>query len=124
MHGNPASERPAKGGKKVRLLTLDDLDKRTRAAQFAHETRDRVCEDLGGADGLSTLEAIMADNVAVTAAMLMDAKVRWLRGEDVDVAAVATLTNTFNRTAGALGIKRRAREVAPDLRTYIANRAA
>src|SRR5437762_12925757 len=80
-----APEAAAKRAGKVRLLSLADLDGRTRAAQLARETRDRVCEDLGGADRLSTLQAIMADNVAVSAAMLTDMKIRWLKGEDIDV---------------------------------------
>ena len=110
---------PVKTGRKLRLLTLDDLDKRTRAAQFAMDTRDRVCADLGGVDNLTTLEAILCDNVAVNAAMLTDMKVRWLRGDDVDVSVVATLQNCFNRTAAALGIGRRAKELTPSLANYL-----
>jgi hypothetical protein len=117
------SELPTKSKRdrrpKHRLLTLEDLDRRTRSAQFACETRDAICADIGGADRLSTLQTILADNVAVMTAMLADLKVRWLKGDDVDVMAIATLTNTFNRSAAMLGIQRQARDVVPDLRTYL-----
>jgi hypothetical protein len=117
-----SDDAPVKTDRKLRLLTLDDLDKRTRAAQFARDTRDRVCADLGGVDNLTTLEAILCDNVAVNAAMLTDMKVRWLRGDDVDGSVVATLQNCFNRTAAALGIGRRAKDIAPNLKSYLEGR--
>ncbi|GEC15266.1 hypothetical protein [Nitrobacter winogradskyi] len=103
---------------KVRLLTLEDLDGRTRAAQQVRETRAAVMEDLGGEDRLSTLERLAADNVALVAAMIADTGARWLQGEQLDPSAIATLQNTFNRTAQILGWQRRARDVTPDLKAY------
>ncbi len=106
----------------VRLLTLDDLDRRTRAARVARETRDAITEDLGGADRLSTLQTIMADNTAVLSCMIADLRTRWLRGEPIDPTVLATVVNTFNRSAAQLGITRLPRDVAPDLRSYLAGR--
>lgn len=103
---------------KVRLLTLEDLDGRTRAAQQVRETRAAVMDDLGGEDRLSTLERLAADNVALVAAMIADTGARWLQGEQLDPSAIATLQNTFNRTAQILGWQRRARDITPDLKTY------
>ena len=113
-----------KGGGKVRLLTLDDLDGRTNAAKYVRETRDEVIGDLGGEGHLSTLERIAVDNVVLTAAMLRDAGVRWLIGQTVDPNVVATLQNTFNRSAMALGWQRRARDVTPSLKDYLADNYA
>ncbi len=120
----PAADGQAMRGGKVRLLTLDALDGRTRAAQAVRETRAEVMADLGGADQLSTLERLAVDHVAMLAAMLRDAGVRWLQGEAIDPAAIGALVNTFNRSAATLGWQRRARDVTPDLRTYMADRAA
>lgn len=117
-------EAPKAAGRKVRLLTLDDLDKRTTAARVACQTRDQVCADLGGADRLTTLELIQVDSVSVTAAMLADLRTRWLKGEEVDIGVVATLQNAFNRTAASLGFKRRARDVSPTLSEYLAAKKA
>lgn len=116
------AETPSKG--KVRLLTLDDLDGRTRAAQQVRDTRQAIFNDCGGEDGLSTLERIAVDNCALLDALTKDAAARWLSGQEIDVAAIGTLMNSYNRTAAVLGWKRRPRDVTPDLRTYIATKRA
>lgn len=122
---NLLAGKPADGGRKdagkVRLLTLDDLDGRSRAAQFVRDTRQDVVADMGGVEQLSTLERIAVDNAVLTAAILKDAGIRWLKGEPIDPGTISSLENTFNRTAAALGWKRRARDVTPDIRTYAAS---
>lgn len=123
MQPERPSETGAKGGK-VRLLTLDDLDGRTRAAQQVRETRQAIMADCGGEDALSTLERIAVDNVALLDALTKDAAARWLSGQEIDVAAIGTLMNSYNRTAAVLGWKRRPRDVTPDLRTYLAAKRA
>jgi hypothetical protein len=94
------------------LLSLADLDGRTRAAQAAEATKAAIIVDLGGEDTLSTLERIQAENAAMAAAVLRDMHVRWLRGDSVSVTEMATIENTFNRTAASLGTGRRAKEIA------------
>jgi hypothetical protein len=96
---------------KVRLVTMSDLDRRTKAAQIALETKSAIMADLGGEDRLSTLEKIMVENAAMSAAVLRDAHVRWMQGQPVPVSELAILENTFNRTAQALGLSRRAKDV-------------
>jgi hypothetical protein len=59
----------------------------------------------------ATLERIMVENAAMSAAVLRDAHVRWMQGQPVPVSELATLENTFNRTAQALGLSRRAKDV-------------
>ena len=118
-----AESMPAKRrsrAKKVRLLTLDDLDDRTRAAQVVREMRGEIIADLGGETNLSTLERSAVDHAALTAAMIRDVGVRWLKGEELDPAAVATLANAFNRTAAILGWQRRAKDIiTPNLKDYV-----
>src|SRR5262249_23355394 len=53
MPATSQAEAPAKRAAKARLLSLADLDSRTRAARIVTETRDRILEDLGGADRLT-----------------------------------------------------------------------
>lgn len=107
------AEKPAEAAPKgkVRLLTLDDLDGRTRAAQQVRETRQAIMADCGGEDALSTLERIAVDNVALLDALTKDAAARWLSGQEIDVAAIGTLMNSYNRTAAVLGWKRRPRDI-------------
>ena len=47
----------------------------------------------------------------MSAAVLRDAHVRWMSGEAIPVSELATLENTFNRTAQALGLSRRSKDV-------------
>lgn len=117
----PADAGP-KQGSKVRFLTLEDLDGRTRAAQHVRDTRQEVMTDLGGADHLSTLERSAVDHVSLLDAMTKDAGARWLKGDPIDVASIATLVNAFNRTAAVLGWQRRARDITPDLSAYVRDR--
>ena len=121
-NGSSVHSTRRKGSSKTRLLSLDDLDRRTRAFQTAHEMKHAIISDLGGLDQLSTLELIQAENAAVDAAVLRDLQVRWLRGEEVEAATLATVENVFNRTAAALGTKRRTRDVMPSLDQYAAMR--
>ena len=62
---------------------MEDLDRRTKAAQMALETKDAIMADLGGADQLSTLERIACEHASLAAAVTQDAYARWLKGEEV-----------------------------------------
>jgi hypothetical protein len=52
------------GGRKLRLLTLKDLDGRTRARQRAEELRERVISERGGADRLDVIRVAHTDTWA------------------------------------------------------------
>ena len=54
------ASRAAEGGRKLRLLTLDDLDGRTRAKQRAEELRERLMAERGGADRLDIMRTTHA----------------------------------------------------------------
>jgi hypothetical protein len=57
--------------------------------------------------------------------MAIDAETRWLAGQPIDVALYCTVTNAQSRLLQAVGLKRRPRDVTPpDLRTYLATKAA
>jgi hypothetical protein len=107
------AEQGEKPAGKIRLLTLADLDRRTRAAQQAVELRDAIIADLGGEDRISTLERAMAENAAMDVAILRHLQASLLRGEPVSVPEMTSLENTFNRTAQHLGTKRRPKDVTP-----------
>jgi hypothetical protein len=74
---------PYDGGK-TRLLTLEDLDKRTRAAQRAFDIHDRLVAERGGPESMSVLRYSLTRSVAVLSAMGEDMQARWLRGEKID----------------------------------------
>ena len=107
---------------KLRLLTLDDLDGRTRAAQLVRTTMADIAGDLGGPEHLTTGEQQIIKRAALTGAMLEDMGCRWLSGEPVDPALYATLSNAERRLLETVGLKRRARDVTPSLNSYLAAR--
>ncbi len=72
---------------------------------------------------MSVLRYSMTRSVAVLSAMVEDMQVKWLRGERVDPAAIATLLNARRREAEIVGIDPLPRDVTPDLKTYLDARA-
>jgi hypothetical protein len=106
-------------GPKARLLTLADLDGRTRAAQTVSKTMTAIAADLGGSEHLSTGEHQIIKRAALTGAMLEDMAARWLLGEAVDPALYATLSNAERRLLETVGLKRRARDITPSLGEYL-----
>lgn len=114
---------PSKGGSKVRLLSLGDLDGRTSAARLVRDLIGSIESDLGGRDHLATAERQIVKRAALTGAMLEDLAVRWLSGEPVDPGLYATLANSERRLLETVGLRRRARD-AGTLTEYINKRGA
>ncbi|BCH01251.1 hypothetical protein MesoLj131b_32500 [Mesorhizobium sp. 131-2-5] len=114
---------PAKGGGKARLVTFDDLDKRTKAAQQAIEFRDLLISERGG-DDLGALRMAIIEDVACVSAMIRDAQVRWLKGEQISLTELATLLNCRRRDAELIGLDPTPRDITPDIATFMATRAA
>jgi uncharacterized protein YcbX len=113
------AEKTPKGGRKVRLRTLVDLDKRTTAARAALELRDAISDDLGGRDRLSSMQRAIVDAAATLGAMLQDIAVSYLKGESVDLGNYATLANAQRRLLADLGLERPARDVTPTLAQHL-----
>jgi hypothetical protein len=118
------SEAGAIPAEKTRLLTIGDLDGRTRAAKCAMATVTAMEADLGGSDHLSAAQRALTRRAAVAIALVEHMEASWLGGAGIDVAAYTTLCNTLNRTLVTLGLKRQSRDITPRLADYIANKAA
>lgn len=103
--------RSLNGGGKVRLKTLDDLDRRTRAAQAVFELRDRLVDDLGGKDRLSIMQTELINNAACLGAMLKDSAASYLQGEPIDLTEYMALTNAQRRLLADLGLEKRIKDV-------------
>lgn len=113
------SPRKSAEAPKTRLLTLNDLDGRTRAAQLVSRTIDEIESDLGGRDVLSTTERMVVRRGAMAGAMAEDLAARWLNGEPVDPASFATLANVERRQFETVGLKRRQRDLTPSIHKYL-----
>jgi len=105
-------DRPPNGGGKVRLKTLDDLDRRTNAAKAVFELRDRLVEDLGGSSRLSVMQAELINNAACLGAMLKDSAANYLQGKPIDLTEYMALTNAQRRLLSDLGLEKRIKDVS------------
>jgi hypothetical protein len=121
----PAEKAPdvASPSGKVRLLRLEDCDRRTNAYRKCAEIIDRVERDLGGTNQLSEAQRQLVRHAALTATMLEHLGSRWLSGEPIDPTMFATLTNSARRLFEAVGLARVPREVAPPVAQYVASLA-
>lgn len=110
---------------KIALPTTATLDLRTRAGRLFIQTRDAIIADLGGRDQLSRAELELVDRAAGLATRLNAADAEMLEGmpQSLSAADYATLANSLNRILTTLGLKRRQKDITPDLRTYLSIRA-
>lgn len=120
MTADTRPKAPPREPSKARLRTLNDLDKRTRAHRDTSELRESIAADLGGWDALSAMQAEVITAAALMGAMIRDRAASYLEGQSVDLASFITLANAQRRHLEALGLERRARNVTPDLRDYLA----
>jgi hypothetical protein len=110
---------------KARLLTLNDLDLRTQAAQKALQMRDALLAERGGSDRLSIMRKAMVATIAVITAMIEDQQTRWLAGQDIDATALMTLINARRREAELIGLDPQPLDITPpSLKDYLASKAA
>jgi hypothetical protein len=109
---------------RARLLTLNDLDGRTAAYRETRKLIDEIEADLGGADRLSTAERQIVQRAAVLGAIAADTEARWIDGQPFDPVIYCTVINAQRRLLETIGLKRRPRDVTPDLKTYLAQKAA
>jgi hypothetical protein len=109
-------------GRKVRLMTLADLDGRTNAAKAARALVADLENDMGGADRLSAGERALVVRAAVSTAMIEHIEATWLSGGELDVTAYTALVNVQRRLL-TVGLQRRPRDVTPDLDNYVASKA-
>jgi len=107
----------------TRFLTLSDLDARTKAAQRARQVLSAIQTDLGGEDRLSEAQKLLAMRCAVLAVQAEDYECRFLMGAAHEVPDYLATCNNLRRLLATLGLERRARDVTPSLREYLAEKA-
>jgi hypothetical protein len=98
------------GGGKLRLLTRDALDGRTKAAQ-----RFDAVAAASGEDRLSAIEKHLVEAFAGVSIHLGDLHARLLLGEKIDICEHATAVSTMVRIAQRVGVRRIVRDVSPSL---------
>jgi hypothetical protein len=118
--GNGTEAQPKPPAGKVRLLSLNDLDRRTAVYREVADLVDRIERELGGRDRLSSARRQVIEAGALASAMRRDLGVRWLNGEPVSPTDYATLCNAERRQYEAADAYAFApRDVTPTVRDYI-----
>src|SRR5262252_8413274 len=108
--GNTPTARPVTAGK-LRLVTIGDLDGRTKASRRARELAATFEEELGG--NLSAAQRLAVERAAALTALAEDARVRHLAGDaGVTLEDVVRVGNASSRAVKALGLARK-REQKP-----------
>jgi hypothetical protein len=111
--------RAGNGRGKVRLLTRQSLDGRTKARKQFDAIAEGIAADLGGEDRLSTVQHHLVEAFAGCAIVLQAINARILLGEPVDISDQSSAASTLVRIASRIGIDRVPRLVqSPD--EYIA----
>jgi hypothetical protein len=98
------------GVTKLDLLTLEDIDGRSRARQVALRMRDQLVSDLGGDP--SAAQSALAQRAGILHALLEDLEARWLMSGDMDLSAYTTASGEQRRLLTTLGLQRVTRDVA------------
>jgi hypothetical protein len=108
-----------KGAGKLRLLTRDDLDHRTRAARLFDGIETGIASDLGGAETMTTVETHLAAAFAGAAVHIHHINARLLAGAAIDLNEHALAISALVRVASRLPVGHRAKNVTPSIAQYL-----
>jgi hypothetical protein len=103
---------------------LASLDGRTCVAQDMAGRFDEICRDLGGADRLSYMQRSLIERALWIEYWLASQERELAEGREVDTGRYVQAANGLQGIFNRLGLERRARDVTPDLASYIAAKSA
>jgi hypothetical protein len=113
--GSDAPEiRLGRPGERLKLLSLDDLDRRRSSYQRTRALLEALEAEAGS--NPSTGKKQLAMRAAVHGALLLDLETRWLKGEEIDLTTYTMLTNSQRRLIDGIyspALKSHLKEVNP-----------
>jgi hypothetical protein len=105
---------------KVRMLTREHLDGRSKARKQFDAIATGISRDLG--HDLSTVQKHLVEAFAGCAIQVNALNAKLLLGLDVDVVEHSQVISTLVRVASRLGMRRVPRDVTPSVESYLAQR--
>ncbi len=102
-------------------VTLAGVDGRSMMARRFREITTGIESDLGG--DLTEAQKHLTARAACLACWCEEREAELANGQDFDVLQYSTVSNAMRRLLSDLGLERRARDVTPDLQSYIKARA-
>ncbi|SEP00958.1 hypothetical protein [Aquisalimonas asiatica] len=115
---NVSQDNIDRGSDMSATVTVKPLDGRTAVARRVRETKHAICNDLGGEERLSTLQIMLAEQVAGLSIFLEDEFRRIVQNGEPTGMYLPSI-NTLNRLCKTLGINRVPRSEDIDLNTYM-----
>lgn len=100
---------------------LAGVDMRTSGGRRFKEICADLVDHLG--DEATAPQFAIIRRAAALGVWCEQAEAAQAQGEDLDVAAYTTATNTMRRLLADLGLERKSRDVTPSLQDYIAGKA-
>ena len=101
---------------------LDGVDGRSLAARRFAEVAAAIASDLGGEDHVTELQRHLIRSVSGMVVLRERLDAKSINGESVNTAQYCRLANSTRRVAATLGLSRVAKDVTPDLQTYLASK--
>ncbi len=102
---------------------LQGVDGRSALARRFRDVLAELVSDMGGVEVTSEGERQLARRAATLSVMAEQTEAAWAAGDEVDTDTYVVITNALGRALGRIGLRRRARNVTPDLRSYLAAKA-
>jgi hypothetical protein len=107
---------------KAKLQALVELDGRTHLVRQARGLQAAITSDLGG--DLSAAQSILVERACLIATFCEACEAKWLSAPEAGMdESYLSAVGTLRHVLGQLGIERRARDVTPNLQTYLADKA-
>ncbi len=107
------------------LPGFGQLDRRTVAARHFRDIADDLVSDLGGPPAVSTAELELVKRIAGLSVLAAGYEARIVAGETLSAeqhGAYVGALNAQGRALCRLGLRRRSRDITPDLQTYLGQR--
>lgn len=103
-------------------IVLAGVDGRSMMARRFREITAGIETDLGG--DLTEAQRQLVARAATLACWCEERESELAQGQEFDAAQYATIANALRRLLSDLGLQRVARDVTPDLATYLRSKAA
>ena len=100
-----------------------EADGRTAIARRFRDLTNAIIQDSGGAHGLAEARLQLIRRFAASAVIAEAMEAKLANGENIDIAAHATLCSVLVRLSTRIGINRTAREIVPTLGEYLRSKA-
>lgn len=104
-------------------IFLEAIDGRSRNARRFRDVLAEIASDLGGAACLSEGQRQLARRCALLAVECERIEARAISGGRIDLDEYGKLVDRIGRAFVRLGIRRKQRDVTPDLRSYLKQRS-